>query len=213
MSFVHLHVHSEFSLLDGMCRIKDLIATAQKYKAPAVALTDHGAMYGAFKFFIQAKDAGIKPIIGCELYKSSGKRTDKKEKKPYHQLVLAKNITGYKNLIKLVTSANLEGFYYKPRVDWELLEKYHEGLIATTSCLGGEVPSLILRSQFNKAEKTLLRYYELFGEDFYIELQRHPGLPELDQVNKKLIEYARTHGIPMVATNDVHYLKKEDAYA
>ncbi|MDA1317383.1 MAG: DNA polymerase III subunit alpha [bacterium] len=213
MSFVHLHVHSEYSLLDGMCRVKDLIATAKKHNAPAVALTDHGALYGAFKFFIQAKDAGIKPIIGCELYKTSGNRTDKTEKKSFHQLVLAKNLTGYKNLIKLVTIANLEGFYYKPRVDWDLLEKYHEGLIATTGCLNGEVPALIRDSQFEQAEETLLRYYKLFGDDFYIELQRHPDLPELDEVNIKLIEYSRKHGIPMVATNDVHYLKKDDAYA
>src|SRR3989344_897866 len=213
MSFVHLHVHSEFSLLDGMCRVKDLIKTAKEHNAPAVALTDHGALYGAFKFFIQAKDAGIKPIIGCELYKTNGDRKDRTEKKSFHQLVLAKNLTGYKNLIKLVTLANLEGFYYKPRVDWELLEKYHEGLIATTSCLNGQVPALLLQSQFEKAEEVLLRYHKLFGEDFYIELQRHPDLPELDEVNKKLIEYSRKHGIPMVATNDVHYLKKEDAYA
>ena len=213
MSFVHLHVHSEFSLLDGMCRVKDLIKMAKEHHAPAVALTDHGALYGAFKFFIQAKDAGIKPIIGCELYKTNGDRKDRTEKKSFHQLVLAKNLTGYKNLIKLVTLANLEGFYYKPRVDWELLEKYHEGLIATTSCLNGQVPALLLQSQFEKAEEVLLRYHKLFGEDFYIELQRHPDLPELDEVNKKLIEYSRKHGIPMVATNDVHYLKKEDAYA
>src|SRR3990167_3179080 len=169
MSFVHLHTHSEYSLLDGMCRIEELIAKAVKMKMPAVAITDHGALYGAFKFFIQAKDAGIKPIIGCELYKTNGDRKDKTEKKSFHQLVLAKNLMGYKNLIKLVTLANLEGFYYKPRVDWELLEKYHEGLIATTSCLNGQVPALLLQSQFEKAEEVLLRYHKLFGEDFYID--------------------------------------------
>ncbi|PIZ65411.1 DNA polymerase III subunit alpha [Candidatus Roizmanbacteria bacterium CG10_big_fil_rev_8_21_14_0_10_39_12] len=216
MSFVHLHVHSEFSLLDGMCRVKDLIAKAKKHKMPAVAITDHGALYGAFKFFIAAKDAGIKPIIGCELYKSKGsnkEKTAKGEKNAYHLLVLAKNFTGYQNLLKLVTYANLEGFYYKPRVDWELLEKYHEGLIATTSCLGGEIPQLILQDQIKQAEELLVRYHTMFGDDFYIELQRHPNLPELDKVNEVLVSFSRKFNIPLVATNDVHYLEKDDAYA
>ena len=216
MSFVHLHVHSEYSLLDGMCRVEDLISKAKQQKMPAVAITDHGALYGAFKFFIQAKDAGIKPIIGCELYKAEGSRTEKPkkgEKNSFHLLVLAKNLTGYKNLIQLVSKANLEGFYYKPRVDWELLEKHHEGLIATTSCLGGEVPHLIRNEQLKKAEKILLRYKKIFGDDYYIELQRHPDLPELDAVNIELVKFSRKHSIPLLATNDVHYLEKDDAYA
>ncbi|PIZ61735.1 DNA polymerase III subunit alpha [Candidatus Roizmanbacteria bacterium CG_4_10_14_0_2_um_filter_39_13] len=216
MSFVHLHVHSEFSLLDGMCRVKDLIAKAVKHKMSAVAITDHGALYGAFKFYIAAKDAGIKPIIGCELYKAKGSRKekpDKGEKNAFHLLVFAKNFQGYQNLMKLVSYANLEGFYYKPRVDWELLEKYHAGLIATTSCLGGEIPQLILQDQIKQAEELLQRYHKLFGDDFYIELQRHPNLEELDTVNKVLVSFSRKYNIPLVATNDVHYLEKEDAYA
>lgn len=216
MSFVHLHVHSEFSLLDGMCRIKDLIAKAKKHKMPAVAITDHGGLYGAFKFYIAAKDAGIKPIIGCELYKAKGSRREKPEKGErnfYHLLVFAKDFTGYQNLLKLVSYANLEGFYYKPRVDWELLEKYHEGLIATTSCLAGEIPQLIMQDQIQQAEELLQRYQKLFGDDFYIELQRHPNLEELEKVNKVLVSFSRKHNIPLVATNDVHYLEKDDAYA
>lgn len=216
MSFVHLHVHSEYSLLDGMCRIPDLIKKAKEYEMPAVALTDHGALYGAFKFFIKAKEAGIKPIIGCEVYKAKKSRHDKQpgmERDQFHLLVLCKNLTGYKNLLKLVTAANLEGFYYKPRVDFELLEKYHEGLIATSACLGGEIPSLIMDGQMKEAETVLKKYLEIFDKDFYIEIQRHPQIAELEDVNIQLIKLARKHGVPLVATNDVHYLNKDDAYA
>ncbi len=216
MSFVHLHNHSEYSLLDGMCRIKDLIAKAQEYNMPAVALTDHGALYGAFKFYIAAKDAGIKPIIGCELYKAKGKASEKGEgdEKGYnHLLVLAKNVTGYQNLLKLVTLSNLEGFYYKPRVDWDLLEKYGEGLIVTSGCLAGEIPQLLQEDQEIKAEAALKRYLKIFGEDFYMELQRHPQLEIQEEVNQKIVKLARKFGVPLVATNDVHYLNKDDAYA
>lgn len=216
MSFVHLHVHSEYSLLDGMCRIDEYLEHAKKLGMPAVAITDHGALYGAFKFFIKAKEVGIKPIIGVELYKSKGPRAEKHEKGErgiYHQLVLAKNLTGYQNLLKLVTRANLEGFYYKPRVDWELLEEHSEGLIATTSCLAGEVPNLIMQDQLTQAEEALVRYHKIFKDDYYIELQRHPGIPELEKVNEQLVKLSRKHSIPLVATNDVHYLHKDDAYA
>ncbi len=216
MSFVHLHNHSEYSLLDGMCRIKDLVAKAKEYNMPAVALTDHGAMYGAFKFFIAARDAGIKPIIGCELYKAKGSIEDKEktEGKGYnHLLVLCKNLTGYQNLLKLVTYSNLKGFYYKPRVDWDLLEKYGEGLIVTSSCLAGEIPQLLQEDQNEKAEEALKKYLKLWGGDFYIELQRHPQLEIQESVNQKLIKLARKYGVPLVATNDVHYLNKDDAYA
>ena len=216
MSFVHLHVHSEYSLLDGMCRIDELIAEAKKHDMPAVALTDHGALYGAFKFFIKAKDAGIKPIIGCELYKAKGDRFSKPEKgerNVYHLLTLAKNLEGYQNLLKLVTRGNLEGFHYKMRVDWELLELYHDGLIATTSCLAGEVPQLILQDQHEQAENMLKKYHSIFGKDYYIELQRHPDMPQWDKVNDVLVKFSRKHGIPLIATNDVHYLQKDDAYA
>ncbi len=216
MSFVHLHTHSEYSLLDGMCRIKDIIKKAKEYEMPAVALTDHGALYGAFQFFIQAKDAGIKPIIGCELYITTGSRkvhAAEGEKKYHHLLTIAKNLTGYKNLIRLVTLANLEGFYYKPRIDWELLSQYHEGLIVTSSCLNGEIPHLILQDQPQKAEETIQKYHDLFKDDFYLELQRHPQMEMQDKVNESLVEFSRKFGIPIVATNDVHYLEQSDAYA
>jgi DNA polymerase-3 subunit alpha len=216
MSFVHLHVHTEFSLLDGMCRVTKLIDKAKEQGMTSIALTDHGSMYGAFKFFIAAKNAGIKPIIGCELYKANGDRRSKPEngeRANYHLLTLVKNLKGYQNLLELVTKANLEGFYYKPRVDWELLEKHSEGLIVTTSCLAGEIPQLILKDNIAKAEETLKIYHKLFKDDFYIELQRHPGVDELDKVNDVLIKFSRKYGIPLIATNDVHYLEKEDAYA
>ncbi|MCA9371285.1 DNA polymerase III subunit alpha [Candidatus Woesebacteria bacterium] len=216
MSFVHLHVHSAYSLLDGMCRIEDLIETAKKYKMPAVALTDHGALYGAFKFYIKAKDAGIKPIIGCELYKATRTRNDRStaiDKKRFHLLVLAKNLTGYQNLLKLVSEANLTGFYYKPRVDWELLEKYREGLIVTSGCMQGEIPQHLLRDEEEKAEEILKKYLELFEGNFYIELQRHPQIDESEGLVKKLVALARKYALPLIATNDVHYINKDDAYA
>lgn len=216
MSFVHLHTHTEYSLLDGMTRIDDVVKKAVEYGMPAVAITDHGALYGAFKFFIKARDAGIKPIIGVETYKAKKSRFDKQSndsRDQNHLLLLAKNLTGYKNLTKLNTQAHLEGFYYKPRVDFELLEKYHEGLIATSACLGGEIPELILQGQHTEAEKIAKRYLELFEKDFYFELQRHPNLEDQDRVNAELIKMSRKLGVPLVATNDVHYLNKEDAYA
>lgn len=216
MSFVHLHTHTEYSLLDGMARIKDILAKAKEYNMPAVAITDHGALFGAFKFFIKAKEAGIKPIIGCEVYKAKGSRLDKngpEDRDRFHLLLLAKNNTGYQNLLKLVSLANTEGFYYKPRVDFELLQEYHEGLIATSGCMNGEIPSLLLQNQHKEAEKMLQKYLDIFKEDFYIEIQRHPGLEQLDELNKDLVALSRKFGVPLVATNDVHYLNKDDAYA
>lgn len=216
MSFVHLHNHSEYSLLDGMCRIEDLLAKAKDLKMPAVAITDHGALYGAFKFFIKAKEIGIKPIIGVEVYKAKRSRHDKQQgvdKDQYHLVLLAKNLTGYKNLLKIVTKSNLEGFYYKPRVDFELLEKHSEGIIALSGCLNGEIPSLLLDNQISQAEKLLERYIEIFPENFYLEIQRHPKMDKLNKINKDLVNLSRKFGIPIVATNDVHYLDAEDAYA
>lgn len=215
MSFVHLHTHTEYSLLDGMCRIDKLIDKAKELGMPAVAITDHGAMYGAFKFWSKCKEKGIKGIVGVEAYKAKGSRFDQEstDRERYHLTLLAKNLTGYKNLMKMITLANTEGFYYKPRVDFELLEKFHEGVIALSGCLSAEVPSLIQDNQLKEAEQKLKKYIEIFGDDFYIELQRHPNMDVLDEVNKDLIKLSRKYGIPLVATNDVHYLEKEDSYA
>ncbi len=216
MSFVHLHVHSEYSLLDGLCRIDDLVNTAKKYGMPAVAITDHGAMYGVFKFYLAAKKSGIKPIIGMEAYKSGGSRFEKEKSKgrnTYHLTILAKNYQGYKNLIKLSTDAFLEGFYYKPRIDFELLEKYRDGLIVLSGCKSGEIMSFLLTGQMDKAEEVLKRYLEIFDKNFYLEIQRHPQDRELESANKELIKLSRKYNVPLVATADVHYLNKEDAYA
>ncbi len=190
--------------------------TAHEMGMPAVAITDHGALYGAFKFFIAAKDQGIKPIIGVEMYKAKNSRLDKQsnvDRDQHHIVLLAKNLQGYKNLLKLVSTAHLEGYYYKPRADFELLERYHEGIIALSACMNGEIPSLLLENQTTQAEKILQKYLDIFGSDFYFEIQRHPGMEKLDLLNKELIRLSRTFGVPLVATNDVHYLHKEDSYA
>jgi len=216
MSFVHLHVHTGYSLLDGMCRIEDVIGRAVEYKMPAIAITDHGALYGAFKFYLKAKEAGIKPIIGVEAYKAKKSRFDKQpglERDQYHLVLLAKNLDGYKNLLKIVTHAYLEGFYYKPRIDFEILEKHHQGLIGLSACLNGEIPSLLLQNQEKDAEKTLEKYLEIFEKDFYLEIQKHPKSPDLDKTNSQLIKLSRKYGVPLVATNDVHYIDEGDAYA
>lgn len=216
MSFVHLHVHSKFSLLDGMCRHKELLEKVKAMGMTSVAVTDHGALYGAFEFYIKAKEAGIKPIIGVETYKAKNSRFDKQpneHRDQYHLVLLAKNLTGYQNLLKIVSISYLEGFYYKPRIDFEVLEKYHEGIIAFSGCLSGEIPSLLLHGQEKEAERLLDRYTSIFQHDFYLELQRHPNAPEQDKVNTSLVAMSRRFGVPLVATNDVHYLEKDDAYA
>jgi DNA polymerase-3 subunit alpha len=217
MSFVHLHNHTHYSLLDGLTQLDELIDRAKSEGSPAVAITDHGTMYGVIEFYQKCKKAGIKPIIGVETYLAPKSRFDKlnrSDAKNYHLILLAKNETGYKNLIKLISAAHLEGFYYKPRIDWELLEKYHEGLIASTACLGGEIAQYILASDFVGAKKRILEYNTLFGQDnFYLEIMDHPELEGQVRVNNALIEFSKELGIPLVATNDIHYLKKEDAEA
>ncbi|HPU42600.1 MAG TPA: DNA polymerase III subunit alpha [Dictyoglomaceae bacterium] len=212
MEFVHLHVHSEFSLLDGACQINELIEQAKNSQMPAIALTDHGVMYGVIDFYKAAKGKGIKPIIGCEVYITPSSRFEKKGQRTdlFHLILLAKDFEGYKNLIKLVSLSFIEGFYYKPRVDKDLLKKYSKGLIALTSCLAGEVPLYILQKNIEKATKAIKEYLDIFGEDFYLELQDN-GLQEQKIVNKELIELSKKLGVPLVATNDVQYLKKEDA--
>ncbi len=216
MSFVHLHCHTEYSLLDGMARMDDIIAKAKKHNMPAVAITDHGNLYGAFQFYLRAKEAGIKPIIGVEAYKAKRSRHDKEsgmDRDQNHLLLYAKNYKGYQNLMKLITTANLEGFYYKPRIDFELLEKYSDGLICLSGCLNGEIPELILQNDVKKAEEVLKKYLVIFKENFYLEMQRHPNVPECDAVNKELLRMSREFSVPIVATNDIHYLNKDDAYA
>ncbi|OWZ84695.1 DNA polymerase III subunit alpha [Natranaerobius trueperi] len=212
--FVHLHNHSHHSLLDGKCRIEDLVEKAKQLDMPALALTDHGVMYGVVEFYKKAKEAGIKPILGCEVYVAPRSRFDKdpaKDKEQYHLVLLARNQTGYKNLMKLVSLAYQEGFYYKPRVDYELLEQYSEGIIALSACLGGEIPSLILQGQYQKAKDKANKLKEIFGpHNFYLELQDH-GLIEERKVNTHLLELSRELSIELVATNDIHYINKEDA--
>lgn len=214
-SYVSLHTHSEYSLLDGLSRIKDLVARAKELGMPALALTDHGGMYGAIKFYLAAKEADIKPIIGIETYQAERSRFDKEagvDNDQYHLILLAKNYEGYKNLMKITTTSHLEGYYYKPRIDWEVLEKYHEGIIATSACVGGLIGLLIQKGEIKKAEETAKRYEEIFGKDnFYLELQYHPGDPEVNEIHKEIGKMSRRLGIPVVATNDSHYTKKEDA--
>jgi len=211
--FTHLHVHTEYSLLDGMCRISDLIERARELGMTSLAITDHGVMYGVIQFYLAAREAGIKPIIGCEIYLAPGNRFDRsaRDKDYYHLVLLAKDRAGYQNLLQLVTLAHLEGFYYKPRVDKSLLEQYSRGLIALSACLSGEIPRLINQGYLDKAEEAARWYKKTFG-DFYLEIQRHP-ITELERVNQALIEMSHKLDIPLVATNDTHYTKKEDAQA
>lgn len=211
--FVHLHVHSEYSLLDGAARIRDLVSQAAESGMTAMALTDHGVMYGAIPFYKACKQHGIKPIIGCEVYYTAGSRKEKAARKDqpiHHLLLLAKNEIGYRNLMKLSSIGHLEGFHYKPRVDAEVLQQYHEGIICLSACLGGEIPQHLLHEQPEEAKKAALRYQAIFGEDFYIELQDH-HIPEQKKVMPLLINLAKELNIPLVATNDVHYLTEEDA--
>jgi DNA polymerase-3 subunit alpha len=214
MKFTHLHVHSHYSLLDGLAKIDDLVNKAKELGMEALALTDHGALYGAVEFFQKAKKAGIKPIIGCEIYVASGDMTDKNSgpaNKRFHLTLLVKNTTGYKNLVQLVTKANLEGFYYKPRIDKNLLKKYSEGLICLSGCYQAEIPRLIYSNQIEKAEETIKEFQEIFGNgNFYIEIQPHFVKSDNKNFYSNLIELAKKLNVPLVATNDTHYLLKED---
>lgn len=215
--FVHLHTHSEFSLLDGLGKIPDLLNKAKDMGMDSLALTDHGSMYGAIKFYLKAREFGIKPIIGVEAYQARRSRLDKQsgiDDDQYHLVLLAKNITGYANLMKLVTHAHLEGFYYRPRIDLEVLRDHSEGLICLSGCLNGEVPHLLATEQKDAAEKKAREFMEIFSKDhYYLELQKHPNIKEQDIVNEKLIALSRKLGIPLVATNDIHYAKPDDAQA
>ncbi|MDD5341230.1 MAG: DNA polymerase III subunit alpha [Patescibacteria group bacterium] len=218
MKFVPLHVHTDYSLLDGLAKINDLIAKAKADGMEAMAITDHGAMYGVIEFYQKAKKAGIKPIIGVEAYITPNSRHSKQPKideRRHHLILLAKNNIGYKNLVKLVTIAHLEGFYYKPRIDHEVLEQHKEGLIALSACVEGEIPNAILtHKDLDKAGKILEKYLNIFGkENFFLELQSHPNLPIQKTANDGLKELAKKYGVGLVGTNDTHYLNTEDARA
>ena len=217
VDFVHLHNHTQYSLLDGTIRLADLFKKARDYKMPAVAITDHGNMYGAIDFYQQAYKAGIKPIIGCELYVAPKSRFDKTSEGPgetaRHLIILAKNLQGYRNLIKLTSMGFLEGFYYRPRVDKEILAKHSEGLIATSACLHGEVADWILKGDLERAKAAANQYREIFGEgNYYLEMMEN-GIPEQSLVNEKLMEISKELSIPLVATNDCHYLDRTDSEA
>jgi DNA polymerase-3 subunit alpha len=210
LQFVHLHNHTEYSLLDGMVRVKDLVSKAKELGMNSVAMTDHGNMFGAIEFYKACKAADIKPIIGSEFYLTSSSRFEKKDKTRYHLVLLARNQVGYKNLIKLSSLSNLEGYYYKPRVDYDLLQQYSEGLICMTACLQGEIPQLILQDKLAEAEEKSGMMREIFGrENFFYEIQMH-GIPEQKTVARELYRLSKKMQIPLVATNDVHYCNKED---
>ncbi len=210
--FIHLHNHTHFSLLDGACRIEDMVTQALEYNMNSLAITDHGCLFGAVEFYQKCTAREVKPIIGCEVYLAPGSRFDKKANDKtgtaYHLVLLSKNETGYKNLMKLVSMGYLEGFYYKPRIDWEILKQYSEGLVALSACLKGEVSQAILKKGKSDALDVIEKYKNTFGDDFYLEVQNH-GIPEEDTVRENIIQIASENDLKVVATNDIHYLKKE----
>lgn len=215
MSFVHLHTHTEYSLLDGSNKIKSYVKKCVDMGMTAAAITDHGNMYGVVDFYKECKNAGINPVIGCEVYVAPGSRFDRErvqgEDRYYHLILLAENNAGYQNLIKIVSAGYVDGYYYKPRVDFDILEKYHEGIICLSACLAGEVARALNRQQYDEAKAVALKYLELFGEgNYYLEMQDH-GIPEQQTVNQGLMRLSRETGIPLVVTNDCHYTNREDA--
>jgi DNA polymerase-3 subunit alpha len=214
MSFVHLHVHSEFSLLDGLSRIPALVQRARELEMPALALTDHGAMFGVVDFYHAAHKAGIKPIIGMEAYLAPNgmrERDPGRDARAFHLLLLAENDAGYRNLLAIATASQLEGFYYRPRIDHEFLAAHAAGLICTTGCLSGEVPRALIEGREQTARSRLDWYFQVFGrEQFFIELQHH-DLPELPAVNRQLLDLGAHYGAQFIATNDVHYINPQDA--
>ena len=213
--FVHLHVHTQYSLLDGAIRFEPLFKTAKSFGMSACSITDHGNMFGAIDFYTSAREAGIKPIIGCEVYVAPKSRTEKTargEDNAYHLVLLALDNTGYGNLIKMVSYAHLEGFYYVPRIDQGLLETYNEGLICLTACIKGHVPQMILRDDQKGLKLAVDNYLSIFGDRLYFELQDN-GVEEQKKVNEGLVKLSKQYNVPLVATNDCHYLRKEEAKA
>ena len=212
--FTHLHVHTEYSLLDGAARINDLLDAAKNFGMNSLAITDHGNMYGVIDFYKAAVKRGIKPIIGCEFYVAPGSRFDREKTdgiKYYHLILLAENNTGYKNLIKLATLAGTEGFYYRPRIDKESLRKYHEGIIALSACVAGEIPRAIRKDGLPRARELIAEYVDIFGRDnFFLEIQNH-GLEKEKIVRDALKNFSKEFNIPLVATNDSHYVRRADS--
>ncbi len=220
--FVHLHVHTQYSILDGASDIRKLVRRAKEFGMPALAITDHGNMYGVKEFHDEASKEGVKPILGCEVYVVKDRFTsDKDEKAGDHLILLAKNHKGYQNLCKIVSYGWTEGFYYKPRIDKTLLREYGEGLICCSACLGGEVPQAIMRGDIKGAEETIAEFVKMFGDDYYLEMQLHPAGDNRDRdvydnqqkVNKIIVELARKHGVKYIASNDVHFVDAGDAEA
>jgi len=216
MKFTHLHVHTHYSLLDGLAKVEDILDRAKELGMTSLAITDHGVLYGAIEFFIRAKERGIKPIIGCEMYITSNdlhsKNPDSVDRKRHHLILLAKNMEGYKNLMRLISIAHLEGFYYKPRIDKKVLRQHAEGLIGLSACSEGEIPFAASTGDIEKAEKLTLEYLDIFGKgNFYLEIQHHPKFPRQKLANDALIQISKKYDIPLVATNDIHYVRKEDA--
>lgn len=214
--FTHLHVHTHYSLLDGLAKIDQLLDHAKELGMESIAITDHGVLYGAIEFYMKAKERGLKPIIGCEMYVTPNdlhsKNPTSEDRKRHHLILLAKNEKGYKNLMKLISIAHLEGFYYKPRIDRKILREHAEGLIGLSACAEGEVPANIIMDEMEKAEKLALEYQDIFGAgNFYLELQHHPKFPNQEIANQGLIKLSKKLNIPLIATNDIHYVKKEDA--
>ena len=211
--FTHLHVHSHYSLLDGLSKIGEMVKRTKELGMDAIALTDHGTLYGAVEFYKAAKKADIKPVLGVETYVAPRDRFSKEPgERYYHLILLAENNTGWKNLIKLVSKAHLEGFYYRPRVDKDLLREHHEGLIALSSCLGGEIAQAIFNDRFDEAKRIALEYREIFGEgNYFLEIQKHPHVPDSEKVEAGIVRLSKETGIPLVATQDSHYLRSEDA--
>ena len=217
MSFVHLHTHTEYSLLDGSNKINEYVRYVKSLGMNAAAITDHGVMYGVIDFYRAAIKEGIKPIIGCEIYVAPNSRFDREltggEDRYYHLILLAENNRGYHNLMKIVSAGFTEGYYYKPRVDMEVLRKYHEGIIASSACLAGEVARYIQKNMYEQAKEAAAKYLDCFGDgNYFLELQDH-GIPEQKLVNQGLLRISKELGIPLIATNDIHYTYEDDAKA
>ena len=211
--FTHLHNHTEYSMLDGISRIPDLVDRTVELGMNALAITDHGSLYGVVDFYSECKERGIKPIIGCETYVAHESRFNRgaEERSPYHLVLLARDNQGYRNLMQLITQAHLEGFHYRPRIDRQILESHREGLICLSGCASAEVPLLLAQEDMDGARRAADWYREIFGEHYFLELQQHQDVPKLDVINNGLLTLARDLNIPLVVTNDAHYVRQKDA--